>query len=198
MRRRLTPRPVVEASFDLYGYRCAIIFQPKGYRCGYVGVPKGHPYYGRGYHEVPIDCHGGLTYADSLLFGHPGNRLWWFGFDCCHAGDAPDLAALKLYYRGESLLLALASHMPSDGKVRSYGYVDVFVRHVARQLHDTEALSRLAPCPRCGCDTLDISKNHTVDGAIIWRIKCTQCFLSAYEESAYDAIKVWNWGTSNG
>jgi hypothetical protein len=73
-----------------------------GALCGYAAVPPSHPWHGRGYSdgEWPdtlghqIDVHGGLTYADACA-GHvchvpaPGepDNVWWFGFDCAHAGD---------------------------------------------------------------------------------------------------------------
>lgn len=35
--------------------------------------------------SIFVDCHGGLTYANS---GWPADDgLWYFGFDCSHAGD---------------------------------------------------------------------------------------------------------------
>jgi hypothetical protein len=50
-----------------------------GWYCGYVKVPKGCPY-GKNdnYDAVPIECHGGLTYA----------REGIIGFDCAHYDDA--------------------------------------------------------------------------------------------------------------
>lgn len=42
-------------------------------------------------HDVSLDLffevHGGTTYADNSLFMQPQKDLWWFGFDCSHAGD---------------------------------------------------------------------------------------------------------------
>lgn len=59
---------------------------PGGHLCGYVGVPEGHYLYGIDYDELyaVTDVHGGLTYA-STWEDYPG--IWWFGFDCAHAGD---------------------------------------------------------------------------------------------------------------
>jgi hypothetical protein len=64
--------------------------------CGYVGVPPGHPFYGKKYtDEGPYDLgvHGGLTYSAKCkgFICHVPERgeddVWWFGFDCGHAGD---------------------------------------------------------------------------------------------------------------
>jgi len=52
-----------------------------GYGNGYVGVNKNHPCYGKSYDDVPVDVHGGITYAE--LHGD----YWVFGFDTCHYTD---------------------------------------------------------------------------------------------------------------
>jgi hypothetical protein len=93
-----------------------------GHWCGYVGVEPGHPLYGILYNRCalrstpcdPEPCdhtpgmllsvHGGLTYSGYCQDDPHGichvpdageeEKLWWFGFDCAHAGDlAPGLEA---------------------------------------------------------------------------------------------------------
>lgn len=93
------------------GVPCLIVRGPMGALCGYAAVSEGHPYYSKGYSECVVkkckkkDCyshsprlkvHGGLTFADFChedgkichvaLPGEP-EKVWWFGFDCAHAGD---------------------------------------------------------------------------------------------------------------
>ena len=43
--------------------------------------------------EAYFQCHGGITFSDGgVNSGYPINSdLWWFGFDCGHVGDKPDL-----------------------------------------------------------------------------------------------------------
>lgn len=87
---------------------CVLVRHPKfGHWCGYIAIPLGHPLYGKGYdaaHEAApaLRVHGGFTYADSAappLAPYSGDYgkglgLWWFGFDCAHAGDySPGLRA---------------------------------------------------------------------------------------------------------
>lgn len=36
--------------------------------------------------DVVFDCHGGLTFSGGGDYPVTSD-LWWFGFDCCHAGD---------------------------------------------------------------------------------------------------------------
>ena len=69
--------------------------------CGYVGISKNHPLYQRGYsenlcshsgcyeHSVGsiFEVHGGLTFANEAYWQKTKDGLWYFGFDCGHAGD---------------------------------------------------------------------------------------------------------------
>lgn len=72
-----------EEQFDGISY--AIVRGPHSL-CAYVGVPKTSPLYGRDYNDVPIRCHGGLTYSGSNIDGLSSD-IRWFGWDYGHAGD---------------------------------------------------------------------------------------------------------------
>lgn len=76
------------------GYEWEVTSNRMGYRCGYVRIPPGHPWHGKDYDSVEPypDVHGGLTFADADIdCGKDGeDNAWWLGFDCAHAGDAPD------------------------------------------------------------------------------------------------------------
>ena len=54
-----------------------------GWGNGYVGLPSWHPYYKKDYNSIPIDCHGGLTFAQL----DEDEDLWVIGFDTCHLDD---------------------------------------------------------------------------------------------------------------
>lgn len=84
------------------GLPCLIVRNGEvtGALCGYVGVPESHPYFEKGYDDVNVDVHGGLTFANfcrpredeaqgichTPAPGEP-DHVWWLGFDCAHAGD---------------------------------------------------------------------------------------------------------------
>jgi len=56
--------------------------------CCYVGLPENHPYFGKEYTNIDIDCHGGLTYSDAKLHADPtAQESWWIGWDYAHCGD---------------------------------------------------------------------------------------------------------------
>lgn len=64
-----------------------LIVRRNSHLCVYLGLPEDHPLAGEDYNDVPIDCHGGLTFA-----GSGGNGIWpsgryWYGYDYAHAGD---------------------------------------------------------------------------------------------------------------
>ncbi len=66
--------------------------------CAYVQLPESHPYYGQtDYDAIPVDCHGGLTYA---AFGlHPEKYKkdgFWVGWDYLHWGDFADYGKVKM------------------------------------------------------------------------------------------------------
>lgn len=86
------------------GLPCLIVrnIHVTGSLCGYVGVTKTHPLYGKDYSDIEndIDVHGGLTYANKCqeetnncegichkVKEGENDNIWWFGFDCAHAGD---------------------------------------------------------------------------------------------------------------
>lgn len=113
-----------------------------GHWCGYAAVPPGHPMHGKGYDDVDVQVHGGLTYANACQGdichvpapGEPDN-VWWFGFDCAHLWDlAPGLVA------HERLIPALAQH--ADFHVREDVYRDLpYVRAQVEKL--AEQLARM-------------------------------------------------------
>lgn len=45
------------------GLPCLIVRGPVGALCGYVGVAPEHAFHGKGYDDLDVDVHGGLTFA---------------------------------------------------------------------------------------------------------------------------------------
>lgn len=97
------------------GLSAAVLMVRNGaFRCGYVGVPTGHPAHGKGYDDLDVDVHGGLTYSAGVKNKYPFNEdLWWLGFDCAHLGDATgwggsdgDIFRSQEYVEGECERLA--------------------------------------------------------------------------------------------
>jgi hypothetical protein len=134
---------------------CLMVRGPVGAWCGYVAVTEDHPWFNVGYSSCTIDCdddycykhapegqievHGGLTYSNFCqetndpaegichvpLPGRP-DRVWWFGFDCAHAGDLGPQTEKFFRERGISGML---------GNVyRDRQYVEQEVLNLARQL----------------------------------------------------------------
>jgi len=133
------------------GLPCLIVRGRMGALCGYVGVAEGHPAFEKGYDDVDVSVHGGLTYADHCADGpeehsichipEPGepDHVWWLGFDCGHFLDyVPRMAMLdkkfdKKYTEstGEESLL-----YPYDpDQYRTVDYVKSEVKRLAEQLH---------------------------------------------------------------
>ena len=79
--------------------------------------------------EAYFQCHGGITYAGGGEHSdYPvESDLWWFGFDCGHAGDRPDLDyAIKnfpIHRKEYKLRKMVESKYPIDDVIRTEEYV---------------------------------------------------------------------------
>lgn len=84
-----TPFKVEKEWIGPGGLHCAVVQAREGMnRCGYVRVPPSHPYFGKGYDDVDLHVHGGLTFAElEPCVEHEDGQGWWFGFDCAHYDD---------------------------------------------------------------------------------------------------------------
>lgn len=126
------------------GLPCLAVRHPSnGHWCGYVGVSEGHRLYGKDYDEVGADVHGGLTFSNSCQpkekesegichVPSPGepDHVWWFGFDCAHAGDS---SPMDLKYEKEKGYPFLRSH---EDEYRSLVYVKKECRILAKYLKE--------------------------------------------------------------
>ena len=57
--------------------------------CGYVVIPRDSKYYiSDDYDDYDVECHGGLTFADSLEYL---SIPFCIGFDCTHSCDISEL-----------------------------------------------------------------------------------------------------------
>jgi hypothetical protein len=58
--------------------------------CVYLGVPIDHPLAGFSYDDIPLDCHGGLTFAGEGEGEYRPKHFYFYGWDYAHAGDFTD------------------------------------------------------------------------------------------------------------
>jgi len=119
------------------GYKCRIQrHEAFGSLCGYVGIPKTHTLHGKGYDDLDIRVHGGLTYADDCDEDW-GGGLWWFGFDCSHGGDLVPKLMLTMLEQGYDY--------ERTEVYRTWEYVENEVRELVRQLRDEDSLANQIP-----------------------------------------------------
>lgn len=95
--------------------------------------------------EAYFQCHGGITYSGGGKHSdYPiESDLWWFGFDCAHAGDRKDLqlAYEKFPSMKESLKcqMEIENMYPiEDGVLRTEEYVADECKKLAEQLKEFE------------------------------------------------------------
>lgn len=58
--------------------------------CCYIEIPKCNKFYNCDYVDIPLECHGGLTYSRNTLTNVETNRKskrWFIGWDYGHYGD---------------------------------------------------------------------------------------------------------------
>ena len=71
-----------------YGFDFYVVNQGGWHPCAYVVLPKWHAFNGTPYDDIPVKCHGGLTYGESRLEGvklEDGEYV--VGWDYGHYGD---------------------------------------------------------------------------------------------------------------
>lgn len=62
-------------------------FMEKGWGNGYVRIVEGHPFYDKGYENIPVSVHGGLTFSEHVMDSTHFSDGYWVGFDTAHYGD---------------------------------------------------------------------------------------------------------------
>lgn len=160
------------AEWEHAGFPCLAVRGPdfSGHWCGYVAVPPGHPLHGKRYDDesVNVDVHGGLTYAqacagDICHVPKPGapDDVWWFGFDCAHAGDLSPAMRAKYLHHGYPFNSEPYDHVKAmaatDWSVDVYRTLD-YVQAEANRLADQLAAVTARPA-----DTGDLGADDIED-----------------------------------
>lgn len=81
-------KPHFVAAGVAYGFDWYVLNNGGSHPCAYVVLHKGHIFNGVPYEEIPINCHGGLTYGYNQLIGvklEDGEYV--IGWDYAHFGD---------------------------------------------------------------------------------------------------------------
>ena len=99
------PEMLAEGIYENFHYA---IVSYGSHPCAYIELPENHKYYGKDYNDIPIDCHGGLTYSsgDGIIFPtsdeHHRNG-YWIGWDYAHYTDYYYSACCYFYLLDESI-----------------------------------------------------------------------------------------------
>ena len=83
--------------------------------------------------EIYFDVHGGITYAGSGNYPVDSD-LWWYGFDCAHAGDRNDYNKLREYGLANEKRIEEIMSWDLEGVTRSQDYVEQECKNLADQL----------------------------------------------------------------
>ena len=133
-------QPTLEKAFEYKGYRCVVLFQSMGFRTAYVALPKDSQFYGVDCDEIPVECHGGLTYADFDLYSQGDIKdVWWIGFDCWHYFDKRDIETYKKYYEETPYMNASLIELTDEGEVRTIDFCVKECANIVRQIINLES-----------------------------------------------------------
>lgn len=123
MKQKLTREWEAEPDYKEFkykGYQCEIKrIEMFGYLCGYVHIPLSHPVYGKKYHDIDIECHGGLTYSNIDY----QTKDMVIGFDCAHYMDI-----VPYYYDHHNSLVWIGA------KYRNMKYLEIECKSIVNQL----------------------------------------------------------------
>jgi len=117
-----------------YGADCAALVFPENESIGKRGIIPLLCANGEARPDVVFNVHGGLTYSVGNGAYPVESDLWWFGFDCSHAGDAPSpeyCAKLRESYPDQSFMWR-----DRDGTHRSLAYCVEECELLAQQFVD--------------------------------------------------------------
>jgi len=80
--------------------------------------------------EILFDVHGGITFSGGGYHSkYPvRSNLWWFGYDCAHAGDGKDLSNVNDAVR------KVARMFPNTDPIRSLEYCIVECESLVKQI----------------------------------------------------------------
>jgi hypothetical protein len=93
-----------------------------GYLCGYVQVPTEHPYFGKDYDDMDIECHGDLTYSEGE------GEVWLIGFDCAHSGDY--CPSREFFNKTNPRMQEFRKKFPIPKELKGYGLFDPVYRNM--------------------------------------------------------------------
>lgn len=132
------------------GLACCAKRNSSGAWCGYVGVPYWHAFHGVHYSgelriirrqqqfadpkpyryspEGILEAHGGITFSGRFT-DIQGRTLWWFGFDCSHAGDLSPQLNFTVRKHG-------IEHRDFGEEYRDIAYVKSEATRLANQLNN--------------------------------------------------------------
>jgi hypothetical protein len=87
--------------------------------------------------SIFLNVHGGITYSNNdKNYPIANSNLWWYGFDCAHAGDAKDLEVL--YIINQAIYEIENKFKDEDDKLRTLEYCENECNSLANQLKALE------------------------------------------------------------
>lgn len=194
MRGKVVYRGAIqEERFEYKGFPCVVVMQAAGFRTGYVGLGRNNRYYKVRYNEIPVSCHGGLTYSDSYLVDQNDKDMWWIGYDTNHYGDGKDYDSAMWLFREYKESLDMLNRLKElDASLGlNYGVIATLeycknqckgiVDQLLEEVGDTFCCD--SKCRRKSCERhYNNIKEHSIDHSFSFFAKCDGHSESFQEE----------------
>ena len=55
--------------------------------CCYIRLDESNKFYGKNYDDIPLMCHGGLTFSENIESDNIFKKGYWIGWDYAHCDD---------------------------------------------------------------------------------------------------------------
>lgn len=82
-----SPKTEVLADGTYKGFKVCILSYGT-HPCCYFKLNDGDKFIGTNYDDIPLDCHGGITFFQKTDSNAPMGEGYWLGWDYGHYGDA--------------------------------------------------------------------------------------------------------------
>lgn len=119
--------------FEFGGYTCIIAAYMAHYN-GYVVLTKESKYYGVDYNDIPIECHGGLTYSN-----YDQDKNWEIGFDCAHFDDLYEPSGLP---ENEKQSYEAVNRVSPTATFKNAKFVEGELKNIVRQLNELDTVQQ--------------------------------------------------------
>jgi len=104
------------------------------HRCGYIGLLNGHKLENKGYEDIDLEIHGGLTYASNDFPFKKEGYNYYIGFDCAHYDDGYDVEMILKHNPNADVRFYNKMNAYDEITIKTVGFVMEELKNGVNQL----------------------------------------------------------------